>query len=363
MSSEHGPAAVPAEAWKAVIERDPQYDGAFVYAVTSTGIYCRPVCRARRPRRDNVRFFASGPEAEAQGYRACRRCRPDAPGATAIARAVERARSHLERNVAARVTLAELGAIVHVSPYHLQRSFKRLLGVTPREYQARRRGEALREALQESGTLTSGGHAAGFATPKALYTAGVEGLGMTPGEYRRGGAGVVVRHATAATRFGTVLVAFAPRGICRITLGDEPSALLLELRRELPSARLEEAGEGEAELLRTVVAVVEEGTPAGDLPLDVVGTAFQLRVWKALRQVPRGTTVTYTELAERVGSPRAVRAVGRACGANPLAVLVPCHRVLRSDGGAGGYRWGVERKLALLAAEREPAPDGAGGAA
>jgi AraC family transcriptional regulator, regulatory protein of adaptative response / methylated-DNA-[protein]-cysteine methyltransferase len=344
-------------AWQAVVDRDRRFDGVFVYAVRTTGIFCRPVCSARRPRRENVIFFRGVGEAEAAGYRACRRCRPDAPEQTGAARAVEEAVRYLEASDGRRITLHELGAAVHVSPHHLQRIFTRQMGVSPRQFQDSQRAERLRHSLRSGYGVTGSSYEAGFSSPSRAYAAAGAHLGMTPAVFARGGAGVTVRITRARTPLGALLIGRTERGICLVKVGDSAAALESEARRELPGATFSSEPEPLAADIRAVIDAVAEGSPLPqDLPLDLRATRFRLRVWEALRQIPTGETRTYGEIARIIGSPTAARAVARACAANPLAVVVPCHRVVGSDGNLRGYRWGVERKGELLARERTAGP-------
>ena len=393
------------EAWQAIAERDGRWDGRLVYAVTSTGIYCRPSCPSRRPLRRNVRLFAAPADAEREGFRACRRCRPD--DRPRAAHAVARARALLDDAVArgaeGPVTLDRLAAEVGMSPYHLQRVFARevglspsaylrhargerlkrrlrdgdtvtraafdagfasgsraydaardQLGMTPAAYLRHARGERLKRRLRDGDTVTQAAFDAGFASGSRAYDAARDQLGMTPATYRRGGRGARVRVRVVPTSLGQLLVAATERGVCAVTLGDDPAALERELAAELPQAEIVRADD-DAELARWVDAVVaraEAAPTAADVPLDVRATAFQRRVWDALRRIPAGETRSYAAIAAELGAPNAVRAVARACATNPTALVVPCHRVVRTDGALAGYRWGVERKRELLERER-----------
>jgi AraC family transcriptional regulator of adaptative response/methylated-DNA-[protein]-cysteine methyltransferase len=335
--------------WTAVLDRDAAADGRFVYAVASTRIYCRPTCPSRRPNRRQVRFFATPDAAEAEGYRACRRCRPREAQTDAVRR-VREAQRYLEEHRDETVTLERLGRVVGLSPYHLQRTFKRVTGVTPRAYAGARRMERMKLRLKQGDSVTRATYDAGFSSPSRAYDQSRARLGMTPGTYKRGGRGLTVRFTTVHTALGVVLVAATERGLCSVTLGDEAGTLEATLRREFPAARIERADE---ELRGWAGAVVARlaGDEAERLPLDVRGTAFQLRVWDALQGIPRGTTRSYAEVARELGQPSAARAVARACASNKLALVIPCHRVVRGDGGLGGYRWGIDRKRGLLEGE------------
>jgi len=349
---------VPASAWQAIATRDPRADGRFVYGVTSTGIFCRPTCPSRRPRRDRVRLFAAPAEAAAAGFRACRRCRPaGAAMPSAGARAVARARRLIDAHVASgrddRLTLRALGAAVGLSPFHLQRQFLATVGVSPRVYADERRAERLRAGLKKGDTVIAATFDAGYGSSRAAYAQGARRLGMTPGAYRRGGAGETIRAAVAATRFGHVLVAATDRGICRVALGDDPAALHTDLAAEFPHAGLAPADAALRAQLAAVGALLSGADETGPLPIDAGGTAFEQRVWRALQAIPRGETRSYQAIARAIGRPTASRAVARACAANPVALIVPCHRVVRADGATGGYRWGAARKAAILAHERD----------
>ncbi len=346
--------ASPAEAgrWAAVLDRDAAADGRFVYAVASTRIYCRPSCPSRRPHPRQVRFFTTAAAAEAEGYRACRRCRPREME-TDVVRRVREAQRYLEQHLDETVSLGRLGQAVGLSPYHLQRTFKRMTGVTPRAYAGARRIERMKTGLKRGDSVTRASYDAGFSSPSRAYAHSRTRLGMTPGSYQRGGRGIDVRFTTVSTALGTVLVAATDQGLCAVTLGQDAGALEASLRREYPAARI---ARGDDELAGWADAVT--GRISGDgterPPLDVRGTAFQWQVWEALQRIPRGATRTYTEIAQALGRPSAARAVAGACASNKVALVIPCHRVVREDGGLGGYRWGIERKRALL--------DGEGGA-
>jgi AraC family transcriptional regulator, regulatory protein of adaptative response / methylated-DNA-[protein]-cysteine methyltransferase len=344
--------ATPTEAgrWAAVLDRDASADGRFVYAVRSTGIYCRPSCPSRRPNRGNVRFFPTPDEAEAGGFRACRRCRPR-EGETDTVRRVRRAQRYLDRHLDERITLERLGAAVGLSPYHLQRTFKRITGVSPRAWAGARRMERMKTQLRNGESVSRATYDAGFSSPSRAYDASRAQLGMTPGAYRNGGRGVAIRFTTVETVLGAVIIGATERGLCFVALGDDPRVLEAELRREYPAA---DVTRDDDELRSWGGAVVARlaGDEAERLPLDVPGTEFQRRVWEALQRIPRGETRTYAQVAEELGQPTAARAVARACATNQVSLVIPCHRVVRGDGGLGGYRWGVERKRELLAAER-----------
>ncbi|MGE5559660.1 MAG: bifunctional DNA-binding transcriptional regulator/O6-methylguanine-DNA methyltransferase Ada [Chloroflexota bacterium] len=336
--------------WRAVLDRDAAADGAFVYGVRSTGVYCRPTCPARRPRRTQVVFFATPAAAERAGYRACRRCRPAAPDRAA--EVVSRMRALLETEGAA-PTLAQLAAAVGLSPAYAQRLFKRLTGLSPRQYVAVRRREQLKQQLRQGAPVAESVYASGYGSSRAAYESARERLGMTPGAYRRGGQGVRIAYRFTETALGTALIAVTATGVCACRFGNKEH-LLSELRSEFPRAELTEDQAAVATYAAWLNRLLSGERPQpGDLPpVDIVATEFQLQVWQALRAIPCGETRTYAEIAAAIGRPRAVRAVAGACAANPVAVMIPCHRVIRSDGDLSGYRWGVDRKRALLATER-----------
>jgi AraC family transcriptional regulator of adaptative response/methylated-DNA-[protein]-cysteine methyltransferase len=337
--------------WAAVCARDHAADGAFYYSVRSTGVYCRPSCPSRAPRRANVAFHASCLEAEAAGFRPCLRCRPTEPPlaerqAAAVARACRLIEASDEE-----LDLASLAEACGMSRFYFHRIFKAHTGITPKAYAAARRAERVKRELAQAATVTEAVYDAGFNSSGRFYAASQAVLGMTPTRYRGGGAGESIRFAVGACSLGAILVAATGKGICAILIGDDPGQLVRDLEDRFPRADLVGA---EPEFERTVaqvVGLVEAPRIGLDLPLDVRGTAFQQRVWEALRRIPAGQTVSYAELAERVGLPLGARAVAGACAANPVAVAIPCHRVVRNDGALSGYRWGVERKRALL--ERE----------
>ena len=337
--------------WQAVIDRDRRWDGTFVFAVSSTHIYCRPSCPSRRPREDRVAFYETGDAARSAGYRACKRCHPDAAQPDATTVAVVRALVQLESRDEP-ITLDALADSSGVSRSHLQRQFTQMVGCSPHEWQTARRAERLRSALRAGEPVSRAAFEAGFESLPSAYAASAQHLGMSPGAYRRGAAGETVFYTIVPCALGHALVAMTSRGVCRVILGDDAAALDAQLREEMPAASLVADDAAVREVAQAVVQAASGVAVTTPLPLDLRGTAFQQRVWRELTRIPRGETITYAELAKRVGSPGAVRAVGSACGANPAAVIVPCHRVLRSDGALGGYRWGLERKAALLEKEQ-----------
>lgn len=348
-------------AWKAVVVRNTAFDGRFVYAVSTTGIFCRPGCGSRRPRREHVTFFATPAVAEAAGYRACRRCRPTRPAEPSqAARAIVRVKtlidSHVDSADESPLTLRALASAVRISPFHLQRQFTRVMGASPRAYAAARRADRLKARLREGDTVTEATYEAGYGSSRAAYEHGVRALGMTPATYRRGGLGVHISYATAQTRFGRLLVAATDRGICSVMLGDDAPALERTLEQEFPRATIGRSNDAVAEWIGTIVRSLEGEPARPELPLDVRGSAFQRRVWRALQVIPYGHTRSYAEVAAAIGSPSAARAVAQACATNPVALVVPCHRVVRADGSPGGYRWGAARKRTILAHERQARP-------
>lgn len=341
--------------WVAVRARDASADGTFFYSVATTGVYCRPSCAARLPRAHNVAFHATRAEAERAGFRPCKRCKPDQPPAAERRAALVESLCRFIESRDQAPTLDELAAHAGLSPFHVQRVFKAVTGVTPRAYATARRAERMRGQLRTRGTVTEAIHASGYGSSGRFYEQANARLGMTPTALRRGGADQDIRFAVGECSLGSVLVAATERGVCAILLGDDPQALLRELEQRFPRARLLGGIRGFERLVATVIGMVERpGQDDVALPLDIRGTAFQQRVWQALTEIPAGQTRTYAEIAEVIGSPDAARAVARACAANGLAVAIPCHRVVRHDGGIAGYRWGVERKQELLARELNP---------
>lgn len=340
------------ERWAAVVSRDRRADGTFVYSVKTTGIYCRPSCPSRRPLRNHVTFHPSCVEAEAAGFRACKRCQPrsapvyetQAAMVTKACRAIENAEEPLDLT-----TLAS--AVGGLSRFHFHRVFKAITGLTPKAYAQAHRADRVREQLVGGRTVTEAIYGAGYNSSGRFYAESTQRLGMTPSVFRAGGEGESIRFAVGACSLGSILVAASAKGICAITLGDDANGLVQDLQDRFPKARLEGGEPGFERFVAKVVGAVESPGIGLDLPLDVRGTVFQQRVWEALQKVPVGTTVSYAALAVSIGLPRAVRAVAGACAANPLAVVIPCHRVVRTDGQLSGYRWGVERKRALLRRE------------
>lgn len=358
MSVSPDPAAIVADPRFAQVRaRDRSADGTFVYAVRTTGIFCRPSCPARLTKPENMAFFASPAQAEAAGFRACLRCRPHSThmgdASAAKMRTVAR---HIDRHADEPLTLDRLAEIAGMSPFHLQRTFKAVLGISPKAYQAAKRLETFKARLRQGEGVLEATFDAGYGSTSRIYEKVDGGLGMTPSSYRAGGAGETIVHAVRNTSLGPLMMAATERGVCFVHFGDSKEALINQLAAEFPKAELCPADAAADRPLDAWMAALDahlsQGAPRPELPLDLRGTAFQIRVWKFLLSVKPGDVVTYGEVATGVGAPRAVRAAASACGANRVAVLVPCHRALRADGGLGGYRWCLERKRALLDAER-----------
>jgi AraC family transcriptional regulator of adaptative response/methylated-DNA-[protein]-cysteine methyltransferase len=339
--------------WRAVLARDPAFDGQFFYCVKTTGVYCRPSCAARRARPENVCFHLSCEDAERAGYRPCRRCRPNEPAPLQL-RAAKVA--EICRAIEAAETIPNLGELARaagLSAAHFHRLFKAIAGVTPRAYAIAHRANRVREELARPGaTVTEAIYGAGFNSNGRFYETSSALLGMTPAQYRRGGADAEIQFAVGESSLGVILAARSARGVCAIFMGDDPDALARCLQDRFPRARVIGAEAGFAEIVAKAIALVEAPALGLDLPLDLRGTLFQQRVWRALREIPAGSTASYAEIAARIDAPKSVRAVAQACAANPVAVAIPCHRVVRSDGALSGYRWGVERKRALLDKEK-----------
>lgn len=334
--------------WAAVFARDREADGTFFYAVRTTGVYCRPSCGARTAKPENVEFYMTAADAVQAGYRPCKRCKPDQPTVAGQHALLVADLCRLIENAGQIPTLEELAQHAGMSPHHLHRVFKSATGLTPRGYAAAHRCRRVREELERGDTITGAIYEAGYNSSGRFYESSNQLLGMTPTNFRDGGAHTEIRFAIGECSLGSILVAASDRGVCSILLGDDPDELLRDLQDRFPRAGLIGGDAGFEQLVARVVGFVEEPGLGLDLPLDLRGTAFQQRVWQALREIPPGETASYTEIARRIGSPKAVRGVANACAANAVAVAIPCHRVVRSDGGLSGYRWGVERKRALL---------------
>ena len=337
---------------EAIRQRDRAFDGVFVFGVRTTGVYCRPSCASRPARPENLSFHESPGAAETAGFRPCKRCRPDKPSADAHQSAVERA-CKIIRTSEETPALAALAKAVGMSPYHFHRVFKKATGVTPKAFAAAKRADRATEKLRTAPTVTEAIYSAGFNSASRFYEDANARLGMTPGQLRRGGDGVTIRFAIGDCSLGSVLVAASDRGICSILLGDDAAALLRELQDRFPRAELVGGDAGFEQIVARIIGFVENPRRGLDLPLDIRGTAFQQQVWEALRAIPAGQTASYAQIAKAIGKPAAHRAVAQACSQNLLAVAIPCHRVVRKDGDTSGYRWGVERKRALLNREAQ----------
>jgi AraC family transcriptional regulator, regulatory protein of adaptative response / methylated-DNA-[protein]-cysteine methyltransferase len=339
--------------WASVVARDRSADGDFVYSVGTTGVYCRPSCAARLARPENVRFHATCADAERAGFRPCKRCKPNQPPLVEEHAAKVAEACRLIEGADELPSLGGLARSVGLSPYHFHRVFKAATGVTPKAYATAHRAKRVRAELTRSNTVTEAIYDAGFNSNSRFYATTDRMLGMKPSEFRAGGANTAILFAIGECSLGSILVARSGKGICAILLGDDPEVLVRELQDRFPHGTLLGGDAGFEELVAKVVGFVEAPKVGLDLPLDVRGTAFQQRVWQALQEIPVGATVSYADIARRIGSPKAVRAVAQACASNSLAVAIPCHRVVRTDGAVSGYRWGVQRKRALL--EREAA--------
>ena len=339
--------------WQAVLSKDARFDGQFVFAVSSTGVYCRPSCGSRRPRRERVSFFQLPEAAEQAGFRACLRCHPRA--VAGIDPQIQMARQvcrMIEDNEGEPITLAALSERVGVSSFHLQRTFKSIMGITPRRYAEAYRVNKFKQGVRKGEAITSAIYDAGFGSSSRLYERASSKLGMTPATYGKGGRGAVINYAIVATSLGRLLVAATTKGVCSVMLGDSDASLKSDLLNEFPAAEIR----NDEKLLRlSVKAIVEHlknNSPHIDLPLDIRATAFQRQVWEQLRAIPYGQTYSYSDVAKAMGQEKAVRAVARACATNPVALVIPCHRVIREDKSLGGYRWGLERKKRLLEKEK-----------
>jgi len=338
--------------WATFAARDGSKAGTFVMSVRTTGVYCRPGCPARLPKRSNVAFYNTADQAEAAGFRPCKRCKPrETPGAHHQQIVAQACRSIETADDA--LTLAELAEIAGLSPFHFHRLFKSVVGVTPKAYALAHRRRRVRHNLPRSSTVTKAVHDSGFNSNGRFYAESTASLGMTPARFRDGGAGTEILYALTDSTLGRILVAASAKGVCAIFLGEDDTKLIGELKLEFPNAELSKGSSTFEKLMRKAVALVDAPAQANDLPLDIRGTAFQHRVWQALRKIPAGETRTYAEIAKAIGSPKAVRAVGSACGANNISIAIPCHRVVRSDGTFphANYRWGASRKKALIEIE------------
>ncbi len=340
--------------WQAVVAKDARFDGQFVFAVSSTGIYCRPSCPSRRAHRERVKFFDLPEAAEQAGFRACLRCQPQrARVLDPQIDLVQRVCRLLDSSEGETVKLAELASETGVSAFHLQRTFKRVMGISPKQYLAARRIGNFKALVRKGESVTSSLYESGFNSSSRLYENAADELGMTPATYSRGGRGVNISYATVASSMGRLLVAVTERGVCAVRMGDDDAELEKDLREEFPHAEIKRDDSALRDTVRAILNHLDDHDPHLDLPLDIRATAFQRQVWEKLRSIPYGETVSYGEVAKSLGKPGAVRAVGRACATNPVALVIPCHRVVREDQTLGGYRWGLERKKRLLAHERK----------
>ena len=334
--------------WAAIVARDPSADGTFYYSVATTGVYCRPSCAARLARPEHVQFHATRTDAEQAGFRPCKRCKPDQPPLAERHAAKVAQICRLIEDAETVPGLQALASSAGLSSHHFHRIFKAVTGLTPRAYAAAHRAKRVRAELGRSQTVTAAIFEAGYSSNGRFYEKSAAVLGMTPSSYRAGGANTDIRFAVGECSLGSILVAASAKGVCAILLGDDPDALVRDLQDRFPRAHLLGGDQAFEQLVATAVGLVEAPGLGVELPLDVRGTAFQQRVWEALRKIPAGSTASYAEVAKQIGAPKAVRAVAQACAANTLAVAIPCHRVVRNDGALSGYRWGVERKRALL---------------
>ncbi|HEX4606308.1 MAG TPA: bifunctional DNA-binding transcriptional regulator/O6-methylguanine-DNA methyltransferase Ada [Candidatus Angelobacter sp.] len=337
------------EKWTLVLARDAKADGRFVYAVKSTGVFCRPSCPSRKPRRENVEFFHSPVEAQQAGYRACRRCTPLERNPQS--QKVEAACRYIDQNLDITLSLTAISRHVAISPFHFQRMFKRMLGISPREYQQARRAGKFRQALLGEGSVTDAIYEAGYSSSSRAYESIPAQLGMTPSAFKSGGEGVAIRCTVVPTELGMLLVATTERGVCSVRFGENEAALMRELKRDFAAAEILRDDNALEPIASQVKQLLRGPAAAVNIPLDLRGTAFQQMVWKELRRIPAGQTRSYTEVAKTIGRPKAVRAVANACASNPVALVVPCHRVVQKNGSLAGYRWGVKRKAALLEKE------------
>jgi len=339
--------------WEAVVAKDARYDGQFVFAVSSTGVYCRPSCPSRRAHRERVSFFDLPEAAEQAGFRACLRCQPQrARVLDPQMELVQRVCGVLNSSDSETVKLAELAAHAGVSVFHLQRTFKRVMGISPRQYLAARRFGNFKALVRKGDSVTTALYESGFNSSSRLYEYASEELGMTPATYSRGGRGVKINYTIVASSMGRLLVAMTERGVCAVRMSDSDQELEKDLREEFPYAEIKRDDSALRDQVQKILNHLDNNEPRLDLPLDIRATAFQRQVWEKLRAIPYGQTVSYGDVAKALGKPGAVRAVGRACATNPVALVIPCHRVVREDQSLGGYRWGLERKKKLLAKEK-----------
>lgn len=339
--------------WQAVVAKDARFDGQFVFAVSSTGIYCRPSCPSRRAHRDRVKFFDLPEAAEQAGFRACRRCRPQRARVLdpqlSLVQSVCRA---LDADDGETLKLAELATRFDISVFHLQRTFKRVMGISPRQYSTARKFSNFKALVRQGESVTHSLYESGFSSSSRLYEQAAEELGMTPATYSRGGRGVSINYTIVASPLGRLLVAVTDRGVCAVRMGDTDADLEQDLQTEFAQAQIKRNDSALREPVEAILSHLSSSEPRLDLPLDIRATAFQRQVWEQLRAIPYGETASYGDVAKALGKPRAVRAVGRACATNPVALIIPCHRVVREDKSLGGYRWGLDRKKKLLEQEQ-----------
>lgn len=340
--------------WEAVLEREQDFSPPFFYAVKTTGIYCRPNCPSRRPKRQNVAFYATGDQAEANGFRACLRCKPDQQSPQEKTASIIAQACRVIEAAEDEPSLDDLAQQFEMSVFHFQRTFKSVTGVTPKAYGRVHRMNQFRDIMGSSdGSITTAIYDAGYTSSSRFYEKATQALGMTPTLVRKGGKGVKILFAIGECSLGSVLIASSAKGVCAMLLGDTPEIVLEDLQGRFPKAELVGNDPNYEKLIAHVIQFVDDPRYGFNLPMDIQGTAFQQRVWEALRDIPVGTTASYGEIAEKIGAPKSFRAVAQACGANNIAVAIPCHRVVRSDGGLSGYRWGVERKSVILEVERK----------
>ncbi len=342
------------EFWQAVVAKDPRYDGQFVFAVSSTRVYCRPSCPSRRPHRERVSFFPLPEAAEQAGYRACLRCQPKrARILDPQIELIQKICRYLDSSDSELVKLSDLAKKTGVSVFHLQRTFKSVMGISPRQYLAAKRFGDFRSRVRKGESITTALYDSGFNSSSRLYENAGEELGMTPATYRKGGSGVEIKYTITDSKLGRLLVAVTERGVCSVAMGDIDSQLESALRDEFPEANLVRAENSLKDTVKHILRYLDAKQPHLDLPLDIRATAFQRQVWEKLRTIPYGQTLSYADVAKALGNPGAVRAVGRACATNPVALVIPCHRVVREDQSLGGYRWGLDRKRKLLEQEKK----------
>ena len=339
--------------WRAALVRDARADGEFVIAVRTTGVYCRPSCPAKRPKRENVRFYKTPAEAERAGFRACKRCKPQVERFEPQVDLVARVCHHIDTHLDLSLTLARLAEVANVSPHHLQRTFKRLIGISPGQYVKSRRVASLRRELRNGHSVTSAMYDAGYGSSSRLYEGASGELGMTPATYRKGGRGMTIGYTIVDCYLGRLLVAATERGTCAVSIGNNDAVLEATLHADFPTATIARDDRGLAANVEAVLAYLDGREPDGALPLDTQATAFQRQVWEQLQAIPLGETRSYGEIASAIGKPKAARAVGRACATNPVPIVVPCHRAVGGDGTLTGYRWGTDIKRALIEHERE----------